>query len=655
MAKKLDPSDPTPYFYDAIEKQTTNRPVEALYDLQKAIELNDNREVYRSKLLLDADLAARSASQARIYTDLGFQQRALVEGWKSVNTDPADFSGHRFLADTYAALPRHEIARVSELLQSQLLQPLNFTPIQPHLAESNLFTISGGGPSDLSFNEFNPLFNRNRAALQVNSIVGSHATFGEEVVGSGIYDDASFSIGQYYFKTNGFRENNDLKDNIVNAFLQYNLFPSTSIQGEYRYRNTKNGDLELRFLPGDFRQFYNEKYETNTFRLGLRQAFSPGSIILGSFMYQDRDSSSQSRPTDTFITSIDDKFPNQRSISGEVQYLFRSRYVNLTSGIGYFHINSEEERIFEFDPLLGAPPLLDTTPQNVRHTNLYLYSYINLLRNVTVTLGASGDFFHTDSPYSDSRSQFNPKFGITWNPFPDTTLRGAVFRVLKRTLITDQTLEPTQVAGFNQFFDDINSTESWRYGVAMDQKFCKSLYGGVEFSKRDLSIPFRNQLLDEFENVIEDKVERGDAKEYLGRAYFFWTPHKWFAFSAEYQYERIRNDQSVDFSFKEVKTHRVPLGVRFFHPSGLSASLKATYFNQDGDFRLRGGGLESGQDEFWVVDAAISYRLPKRYGFISVGATNLLNKHFNYQETDLRNPIVQPARFIYGRITLAFP
>ncbi len=35
MAKSLDPSDPTPYFYDAIEKQTTNRPVEALQDSGK--------------------------------------------------------------------------------------------------------------------------------------------------------------------------------------------------------------------------------------------------------------------------------------------------------------------------------------------------------------------------------------------------------------------------------------------------------------------------------------------------------------------------------------------------------------------------------------------------------------------------------------------
>ncbi len=84
-AKELDPKDPTPYFYDAIQKQTTNRPVEALQAMEKAIELNDNRAVYRSQLQLDSDLAARSASQARIYSDLGFQQLALVEGWKSVN------------------------------------------------------------------------------------------------------------------------------------------------------------------------------------------------------------------------------------------------------------------------------------------------------------------------------------------------------------------------------------------------------------------------------------------------------------------------------------------------------------------------------------------------------------------------------------------
>jgi tetratricopeptide (TPR) repeat protein len=178
IAKQLDPNDPTPYFYSAIAKQTTNRPVEALRDFQTAKELNDNRAVYRSKLQLDSDLAARSAATARIYNDLGFGQLGLAEGYDSVNTDPTNFSAHRFLADTYATLPRHEIARVSELLQSQLLQPINITPIQPGLAESNLFLISSQGAAQTSFNEFNPLFTRNRAALQVSGLYGNDETWG---------------------------------------------------------------------------------------------------------------------------------------------------------------------------------------------------------------------------------------------------------------------------------------------------------------------------------------------------------------------------------------------------------------------------------------------------------------------------------------------
>ncbi len=113
--------------------------------MQRSIELNDNRAVYRSRFLLDQDEAARSASLARIYDDLGFQQRALVEGWISVNADPASDSAHRFLADAYSVLPRHDTARVSELLQSQLLQPINVLPIQPQLGLSNSFILARAG------------------------------------------------------------------------------------------------------------------------------------------------------------------------------------------------------------------------------------------------------------------------------------------------------------------------------------------------------------------------------------------------------------------------------------------------------------------------------------------------------------------------------
>lgn len=647
IAKELDPLDPTPWFYDAIAKQTTNRPVEALDNLQRSIELNDNRAVYRSRLLLDSDLAARSAGLARIYTDLGFQQLALVEGWKSVNVDPSSFSAHRFLADSYAVLPRHEIARVSELLQSQLLQPINITPIQPRLAESNLFLISSQGPASVSFDEFNPLFNRNQVRLLTSGLVAENETWAGEGVVSAIYDKASFSAGYSYFGTDGFRINDDQKDQIASAYLQLELTYQTSIQAEYRYRNTDFGDLALRFFPNDFLPGLKNKEERNYVRIGGRHVFSPGSILIANLAYQNADFDVTDR-----ISQFDAHRP-ENAYSAEAQYLYRSQYINLVSGAGYFDVNGRlDTRITIELPPPDDPIVAESrTSTDLEHLNVYAYSYINPLDNVTFTLGASADFLSGDSPDVGDRNEFNPKFGVTWNPIPSTTLRAAAFRVLKRTLITDQTLEPTQVAGFNQFFDDVNGTESWVFGGAIDQKFPKNFFGGVQFSARDMKVPFLDFVVDpENPPLQKEKVD-----EYLGLAYLFWTPHPWFALRAQYIYERL-DTQGVTDQPKELTTNRVPLGVNFFHPSGLGSTATVTYLNQEGDFLSpETGEFVSGDDNFWIVDAAVYYRLPKRYGFVTVGATNLFDEKFNYFEIDVNNPRIQPGRVFYARVTLALP
>jgi outer membrane receptor for ferric coprogen and ferric-rhodotorulic acid len=289
--------------------------------------------------------------------------------------------------------------------------------------------------------------------------------------------------------------------------------------------------------------------------------------------------------------------------------------------------------------------------QDLEHYNAYAYSYIKPLENLTLTVGASGDFVRPDDEeqFLNDKNKFNPKFGIIWNPFPSTTVRGAAFRVLKRTLLVDQTLEPTQVAGFNQFFDDFDGTEAWRYGGAIDQKFTQNIYGGAEFAYRDLEIPY---TIDTDVETFENREE--DAEEYEGRAYLFWTPHEWFSLRAEYQYERFESDGETDLP-KHVETHRVPLGVNFFHPSGLSASLTTTYYDQDGKFVRLDETTENGDDNFWLVDAAVRYRFPKRYGFLTVGARNLFDNDFNYYDTDFNNPAIQPDRTFFATITLAFP
>jgi len=665
VAKQLDPKDPTPWFYDAIAKQTTNRPVEALQGMETAIELNDNRAVYRSQLLLDSDAAARSASLARIYSDLGFQQLALVEGWKSVNTDPTNFSAHRFLADSYSALPRHEIARVSELLQSQLLQPLNATPIQPRLAESNLGLISASGPGTPSFNEFNPLFNRDGVTFQATGLVGERDTRAGEAVLAGIHRKASFSLGYTDFKTDGWRLNARQDDRIANGFFQFELSPQTSLQAEFRRRDRELGDPELRFFSEDVLANLRQTEERSTYRLGLRHAMAPHSIFLASLIHQRADVFLRDRVDDfdpVFLPGaalrFEQEFPGIKSTSGELQHLYRSRRFNVASGIGHMDTDATQDQI----TTLGFPPTFDDlfadttrTDEDVRHSNAYVYTYIDALENLTFTAGASFDAFETDSPGNRDRDQFNPKFGVVWTPAPGTTVRAAAFRVLARSLVADQTLEPTQVAGFNQLFDDAGATDSRRYGAAVDRKFSRTLFGGIELSRRDMNIPFRDLVFDAFGTLISDTVRRADGKEELARAYTFWTPHRRVALSAEYLRERFSNDDDVAFSFRKVTTDRLALGARLFHPGGLSGSLRGTYFRQRGEFRrLDTSSFEPGSDDFILVDASLSYRLPKRYGMVTVGVSNLFDREFRYQETDLSNATIQPRRMAFARATLAF-
>jgi outer membrane receptor protein involved in Fe transport len=383
----------------------------------------------------------------------------------------------------------------------------------------------------------------------------------------------------------------------------------------------------------------------------LRHAFSPDSIVLGSFIYNDVVAKVNDRQFPDFIVPGVSVKNDESSFTGEFQHLFRSRYFNLTSGVGIVNINGSVDSAFT---TIFPPPddlIRDRQSTDARHINVYSYGHIKPLNNLTFTMGVSGDFISADTDDIDDINQANPKVGVTWNPFPNTQLRGAATRTLKRTLTSNQTLEPTQVAGFNQFFDDINGTDAWRYGGAIDQKFTDKLYGGGEFSYRTLDVPFFDAT-----DPTTIVVRNVNWDEYLGRAYLFFTPHPWWALSADFLFERLRRDARLTDGVSKADTYRVPLGVRFFHPFGLTAALTATYWNQDGTFTgVLDNNFRRGRDTFWTLDAAISYRLPKRYGLISVGVTNLTDQNFKYYDADFKNPSIQPDRMVFLRLTLALP
>jgi hypothetical protein len=64
-----------------------------------------------------------------------------------------------------------------------------------------------------------------------------------------------------------------------------------------------------------------------------------------------------------------------------------------------------------------------------------------------------------------------------------------------------------------------------------------------------------------------------------------------------------------------------------------------------------------------LVDAAVGYRLPKRYGIFTLGVKNLFNESFNFQGLEFRSvredleeerPPFLPERSISAQFTLAF-
>src|SRR5439155_9399695 len=130
LARSLDPQDPTPWLYSALLLQQGNRINEAIDHLENSIERNDNRSLFRSRLLLDQDRAARGANLARIYADAGMSEVGCNEAAKAVSADYGNFSSHLFLAESFNALRdphqinlRYETAWLNEYLVANLLAP----------------------------------------------------------------------------------------------------------------------------------------------------------------------------------------------------------------------------------------------------------------------------------------------------------------------------------------------------------------------------------------------------------------------------------------------------------------------------------------------------------------------------------------------------
>jgi len=651
MAKTLDPNDPTAYFYNAIRKQSENMPGEALLEIQKATELNQQRAVYRSKLLLDQDQAVRNSSTAQIYSELGFEETALLEAAAALQKDFTNHSAHRFLSVAYAKKDRNEIARVSEAYQSIMYSPLNTNPIPPHIGETDLGTVNNAGPTDAGLNEYDALFARNGTNWRVTALGGNHQTAGDEIIYSAVEDNFALSLGQYHYQTGGFRPNNDLKQDIINMFFQWAINPRQSIQLEYSDNRKENGDLRLKFDPTDFTDNRRETDDKKSIRLGYLFKPTPNLDFVASFNLQENNKirESISSVTDT-IDLVDGFDDHHNSHNTELQLVYKTPRSQTILGTGNYVDQFDNETILQLK--IGSTVISDsssTSRIDKKQQNTYLYSQLNF-NNLALLYGLSNEDHNDTRGYN--LNQINPKFGIKYK-INSMNIKLVYFRTLKRSLINSQTLEPTNIFGFNQYYDDITSTDAKNIAIGLQSKITHKSSIGLEFIKRELQVPIlSNNLL----------IQEGQ-KEHIDRVFFNWLPINEIAlnFSIEYSDQLREYDSSavVLTDPLQITTTKYPMSITYNSNKKMSYQLISTYYDHDIIQPISATKNNELHDSFMIVDTIISYDLAKRAGRLSLIINNLFDQDFKYQDTTFRStlaqqPLIQHDRSITLRATFNF-
>lgn len=645
LAKQFDPMDPTAYYYDAIRNHSDNRPLDALDELGQAIALNDRRAVYRSRLLLDEDRAARGSSLAQLYANLGFRKLALNEASRSLLSDPSNHSAHRFLSDAYAQFDRQEISRSSALLQAQLLQPINVVPVPPRLGGNDLNLALSTDSSRLSFNEFTSLFERNRTMVSANAIVGTQGTLSDELILSGISNRFSYSLGQFHYESDGFRANNDVVHDIYNIYLQYELSNSLGLQAEYRNLNTSQGDIAYNFDQDDFQLDDRRDTEEETVRLGLRKDFSPRMKMITSLTHIEREVDESKQPSPTLLT---EEFTVSEGSDGQVQFLYSGNAFNFIAGAGWYSVeNNQDSAIMSIDLETGElAPLRDSQSRpDAKQYNSYFYSSIAAMPSLILQVGASYDTYE-DGLFDISEANY--KLGTNLEISENVTLRGAAFSTTKRALVADQTLEPTQIAGFNQQFDDFNGTQSDVLGVGIDSRISDETFLGMEIFQRQLSVPSGgNDPLDQ--------------DELTTTAYFYQALHPAWFVALEPRYEDIDGDR---LPVSQVDTLSVPVAFRYYSKSGIFGAFETNFVRHRNQIEEDDDNgehfLVSRKDNFVITNLTWGYRLKNGLGEFRFEVRNILDKSFNYQDLnpfkseprlDDRYP---PERQVFATLKLFF-
>ncbi|MBF0627146.1 MAG: tetratricopeptide repeat protein [Magnetococcales bacterium] len=633
MAQRLDPKDPTPLLYTAIILRELNQPSQAIRTLQQAMALNDNQAVYRSRFLLDGDLAVKNVDLSRLYKQLDLDSWAQNKAVASTRQDYTNASGHLFYAGSLANQEERIWARNSEYLLARLLQP------------ANLNTVN-------SLNHYTTFVEKPGIQPEASIRLGNHGRFDRDAsaVGALPQQNLAYQIGVSATETKGWRSDLGDHNRSLLGWMKWDptdtdSFMLAAAQTSY----TQTGSQDRRFewdapvAPQDGLEGRTQRWEA-----GYHRHFAPGADLLlhGMTIHAPTNLQLRSRldavtadqllPGSTIdLASRIDSVSDFSQLQGE--FLFKQQDNQLLIGAIHYTGSANYQNNTDLEvlvPPLGTNPLPAVLTEQDRSMNtLFLQDIFHLTPSWTLEGALFYDALQTGNLSYQTTwdiNQWSPRFGAIWTPSPAHTFRLAAFRSLL-PLYGDR-LEPADIAGVLVHRNGQPGTQTdelqlaWEYDTGEGLWSVALFDGDREYGETDNT---GNRMLWENRFKGAELLHNHLLGDGLGM-------------TARYRFLNLADRSATDRN-----DHLAQLGIKWQGADGWSAKARESY-------RFIDFAAARSSEAIWITDLELGYAFEQKKGSLLLKLENLFDAHFDW----LVDPFVlqgrDPGRAISLTLNVAF-
>lgn len=696
LAQERDPNDPTAWLYQALLLQEQGRINEGIASLEKSQTLNDNRQVYRSRLLLDKDRAVGGANLATIYREAGMNDIAQREAVKAVNNDYANYASHLFLANSYYELRdplgvnlRYETPYVSEYLVANLLAPAG----------------AGTLSQQISQQEYSKLFERNGFAFSGDTFVDGRGNWRQSFAQEINAGNTSVAFEEFYNTWSGYRKNSSQTQAEFDIKFKQQLSPADGLFFQLITAESSGGNLAQYYRESDaaLSPFHFEDKQTPILVGGYHHEWNPGShsLLLVSRLSDDYSVTNplqsafnvfkESSGTTLGIApvSIGQDYRSELEIyTAEAQQIWQTpKSTTILGGrveTGNFDNHSRQDN---FDVgLIDLFPNTVITNQNISprfgRASVYGYERWQPFESLQVVGGLSYEGLVIPRNYrfaplmngTDSSYHLLPKAGVIWKPDGVTALRFGFSKSISGASF-DQSfqLEPSEVAGFNQLYRSLipesvaaanAGAEFTTYGLAFERRFRSRTYLTLSAERLESHVG-REVGAFEFVELVGPQVaslrERLDYSESSAAVALHQLLGRDWALGATYRISRaILNDRypgvTPDIANGFIAAQQLEgllqsfnLQATYQNPCGLFARLDAFWMRQEN----KGYSPALAGDDFWQVNLLGGWRFYRRDLEISAGVMNLGDQNYHLSPLNL-HPEFYRGRTFFTQIKFNF-